>query len=277
MCVRPACACLLFLIGALLLLLASLISPAAPHAALRARGFHSVPRSAPRDTRDAASTDSSRTLSFLAAGADADPPADEDLIASCYRGDASLAALLLADPARARLVNARTATRGTALILAAERGHAAVIRVLLAAGADFELNDVYGGTALFCAASAGHYDAVEALLAAGASQRVRRINDFASPLLRAARHGHKRVVDLLVSQVGAAAPDVDARDKQGRTAVMYAAQLGALDIVNALVAGGADVTLRSSDDVTAARWARERKHDDILLALGAAAKKAGGG
>ena len=249
------------------------MSPAAPHA-VRARGFHSVTRSAHESLSRELSSGDSRTLSFLAAGANDDPPADADLIAAVFRGDAALVEQLLADPARARLINARTATRGTALILAAERGHAAVIGALLAAGADFELDDVYGGSALFCAASAGHFDAVGVLLAAGASQRVRRINDFASPLLRAARHGHTRVVDLLISKgVGDAGPDLNARDKQGRTALMYAAQLGALEIVQYLINAGADVTLRSADGVTAAKWALERKHDAIALALESAAKK----
>jgi hypothetical protein len=75
---------------------------------------------------------------------------------------------------------------GTTLAhVAAMRGHDAVLRTLVEAGADAARAASDGATPLHKAASAGHLAAVELLLAAGAPLRVVR-RGGASPLLDAA-------------------------------------------------------------------------------------------
>ena len=70
-------------------------------------------------------------------------------------------ALLLAHGAA---VDARRDTGETSLIIAADRGHAAVFRELLAHGADANARNAAGFTALICAASHGHAEIARLLV-----------------------------------------------------------------------------------------------------------------
>ena len=65
-------------------------------------------------------------------------------------------------------VGAKGNDGGTALMWAAQGGHAAAIEALVAAGAEVEAKDNNGWTALMVAAQGGHAAAIAALLAAGA-------------------------------------------------------------------------------------------------------------
>ena len=58
----------------------------------------------------------------------------------------------------------------TALMLAALEGHAEVVRVLVEAGADMNMADSYGNTARMLAADEGHAAVVQLLMEAGAGQ-----------------------------------------------------------------------------------------------------------
>ena len=67
---------------------------------------------------------------------------------------------LLASPDAAVTVrlNARDSTGGTVLMMAAEEGHAAIVRILLEDGrADVDLTDHYGDTALSLARKFGQH------------------------------------------------------------------------------------------------------------------------
>ena len=77
---------------------------------------------------------------------------------------------------------------------AAGRGHAGIIRLLVARGARVDVGDDYGETALCCAASRGQVEAVRALLEAGADPR--KWGEVGTPL-ECARGGPPELLEIL--------------------------------------------------------------------------------
>ena len=66
-------------------------------------------------------------------------------------------------------VEAPTGQGVTPLMFASNRGHAGIVKALLAAGADVNAASNLGETALICACYHGHLEAARALVAAGAN------------------------------------------------------------------------------------------------------------
>jgi thioredoxin-like negative regulator of GroEL len=87
--------------------------------------------------------------------------------------------------------------------------------------------------------------------------------DINSDLIEAAKNGDTAQVKALLDK-GA---DVNARDKDGLTALMWAAAGGRTDIVKALLDKGADVNAKTSYGYTALMWAAAGGHTDIVKAL----------
>lgn len=113
-------------------------------------------------------------------------------------------------------------------------------------------------TALFVAAATGysqqniHGAAVDVNLAdtelylqKGADVNARN-KDGLTPLIAAADKGHLEVVKFLVEK-GA---DVNAKDNNGRTPLIAAAPLGYLEMVKFLVDKGADVNAKNNNGIT---------------------------
>jgi hypothetical protein len=88
----------------------------------------------------------------------------------------------------------------TALHLAAQRGHDAVVRTLLEAGADVDFRGALGTTALHFAAQRGHEAVVETLLRRGADEIAVDANSN-TPLSLALSSHDDRVVDMLMDQI----------------------------------------------------------------------------
>ena len=149
----------------------------------------------------------------------------------------------------------------TALCWAASQGRAALVSALLASGAHIDyaspIGNFKGKTALMWSSSQGRLEAVSILVAAGAN--VNKVDyDGVTALMWASGSDthedseHKRgllekankgdtlaqVVELLLA-FGAG---IDARDKDGITAIMYASYHGHDDVVKVLMRAGADQT-----------------------------------
>ena len=105
----------------------------------------------------------------------------------------------------------------TALMAAAQGGHAAAIAALLAAGAEVEAKMNDGRTALMAAAQSGYAAAIAALLAAGAEVEAKE-SDGATALMWAAKGGHAAAIEALV----AAGAELDAKTNDGKTALEIA-------------------------------------------------------
>jgi ankyrin repeat protein len=168
-----------------------------------------------------------------------------------------------------RYVNQRTsgAPGGpTALYMAAQGGHLAVVRVLLASGADpaiAMLTD--GATPVWVAAHNGHLDVVRMLTEARANVNTAKTITGATPVFVAAQYGHLDVVGALVDS-GA---DVNvARTGNGDTPVYIAAQQDNVGVVRLLVEAGANVNAATTDDgSTPVFMAAQHGHLEVVRVL----------
>jgi ankyrin repeat protein len=129
-------------------------------------------------------------------------------------------------------------SRANALLVCGETGDVAVLREVLRGDPDLTRTNRFGGTALIPAADRGHVDAVRALLATGI--------------------------------------DIDHVNRLGWTALLEAVILGDggpahQEIVELLVEAGADVRIADRDGVTPLAHARERGYDAMVRILESAA------
>ena len=126
------------------------------------------------------------------------------------------------------------------------------------------------GAEIHDAAIDGNLAEVKSLLAEN-PQLVNAKDDQKSstPLHKAAANNHKDIVELLI----ATGAQVNAKDKLGSTALHWAAYNGHKDIVDLLIAGGAQVSAKTTKrNQTPLCWATCRGHKEIvelLIAKGA--------
>lgn len=123
----------------------------------------------------------------------------------------------------------------TALHLAAERGLANLVELLLGVGANPDSRDARGETPLFLAAENGR-DAVADLLVECANLEARNF-EGTTPLAAAVANGHVEMARLLIEH-GAA---VDSPNDSGFTPLAFAASAGRLSIMELLLTHGADI------------------------------------
>ncbi len=162
-------------------------------------------------------------------------PAYTALMAAAGHGDLDAVNGLLDRGADA---NARTPTGFTALTAAALSGNARVVAVLLDRGADpnavCKLERGILQTPAGVAAGMGHAECLRLLMAAGADVNVQGGPFEHTPLLGAATTPSKETVQLLLARA-----DVNAKDWSENTALDWAARRGETDIVKLLRGAGA--------------------------------------
>ena len=165
-------------------------------------------------------------------------------------------------------VNAADTEGGRPLHLAARKGHAAMVQLLLAAGAEVEAVSREGEERR-CGLQrqAGHVEVMRVLLAAGAAvDRASRLG--ITPLMAAAQNGQLSVLHALLD----AGASLEAADRHAFTALTCAAGGGHGPCVAALLAAGAAVD-RAGGDTTPLTPAAANHHPAAvarLLAAGAA-------
>ncbi|KAL7782062.1 ankyrin repeat-containing domain protein [Trichoderma afarasin] len=162
-------------------------------------------------------------------------------------------------------VNSRCEKERTFLSLAAERGHEAVVDLLLAHhGIEADTKDIDGRTPLSWAAEKGHSTIAEMLLARNDVAPDSKDMDERTPLSWAAEQGHGFVVQMLL-----ACNDVDADsvDKSQRTPLSRAAKKGHKIIVDMLIQHNVIANSKDEHGRTPLWLAAEQGHEEILELL----------
>ena len=155
----------------------------------------------------------------------------------------------------------------TPLSWAAERGHEAVVKLLLETGkVDVDSKDSNGRTPLSRAAEGGHEAVAKLLLETGKVDVDSKDSNGRTPLLRAAEGGHEAVVKLLLKT---GKVDVDSKDSNNRTPLLRAAEGGHEAVVKLLLeTGKVDVDSKDSNGrQTPLSWAAKRGHEAVVKLL----------
>jgi len=175
------------------------------------------------------------------------------------------AAALSRELAAGAAINSRNRLGETALIVVLKKDRADLANLLIYAGADVNIAAVNGITPLMAASYGGHDAIVKRLMAKGADLRaVDRLQKNA--MVYAAGEGRTEVVMTLIAG-GMAANDVYANDL---TPLMWAAGFGKTATVRALLAAGADPARKDNRGKTAVDIAREQGFNETVAALQAA-------
>jgi uncharacterized protein len=187
------------------------------------------------------------------------------LIWAASHNDKAMVDLLLSAGANPKAINDFGAS---ALYAAADFKDPTVTKSLLAAGGDPNVALISGETPLMSAARKGNADTVRALLEAGADPDAKEKNGGQTALMWATAGGFSAVTEELVKHKA----DVNALSKSGSTALMFAAR-GDLGSTRALLDAGADPNLEIRDwkgtALTIASTMGQPEIIEALLAKGA--------
>ena len=145
--------------------------------------------------------DAATVKKLIASGTDVNVPQGDGMTAlhwAAEHADSAMAAALVR--AHASVKAATRIGAYTPLQLASRSGSAAVVKVLLDAGADPNTPSASGATALHLAAAAGNPDAVAALLAKGANPNAKEAEWGQTPLFFAAEDNRAAAIKLLLAK-----------------------------------------------------------------------------
>ncbi|MGW6708585.1 ankyrin repeat domain-containing protein [Streptomyces sp. NPDC054956] len=192
---------------------------------------------------------------------------DGSLLAAARRGDADGVRVALDAGAS---VEARDAELRSPLLLASLGSHVEAARVLVEAGADPNAQDQRHDSAWLVTGVTGSVEMMRVLLPAGPDLTLR--NRFGGiSLIPASERGHVAYVRAVLRETEI---DVDHVNDLGWTALLEAVILGDgglphQEIVELLLAAGADRNLPDADGVTALQHARRRGFETIAGLLAA--------
>ncbi len=138
----------------------------------------------------------------------------------------------------------------TPLMVAARRGLLDVVMYLTGRGARVNAMDRHGYTAFALAAWHNHLEVMRYLRSRGANPNA------VAPLVHSARLGRPEVTRALLAH--GTSPDLT--DRQGYTALMWAAISGHREVAACLLAHGGEVSTRNAEGLTAFQYALRHSH-----------------
>jgi len=197
---------------------------------------------------------------LMAAGARIDARDDHGntvLMNAAWNDDAAVARMLLAAGAD---VNAKNADGECAMSLAAKDRNGEMLKAMIEAGSALTLSQEQLDEMLLTAVEDDHPDIVEILIKKAFANPNAKDDDGGTPLMEAADNGRPETLKILID----AGADINAADNDGCTALMRADDV---EKVLLLLNAGADATRRNSDGKTALGLAIERRDDDIVKLL----------
>ncbi|XP_043542655.1 ankyrin repeat domain-containing protein 6b isoform X3 [Chiloscyllium plagiosum] len=150
----------------------------------------------------------------------------------------------------------------TALHLAAYKGHIDVVRILLKASCDLDIQDDSEQTALHRAAVVGNTEVISALILEGCALD-RQDKDGNTALHEACWHGFSQSVKLLVK----AGANVHAKNQAGNLALHLACQNGHSQSSRVLLLGGSRPDIKNSMGDTCLHIATRYNHVTIIRIL----------
>jgi uncharacterized protein len=199
---------------------------------------------------------------------------DDRLAQAAQKQDKTAVASLLKQHAD---VNGREPGAGSALMWAAHWDDLETAELLIQAGADVNVANLFGDTGLWEACNNGSAAMVEKLTAAHVKVNGPLLRAGETALMRCARTGNVKSVEVLL----ASGAEVNAAEKErGQTALMWALEEGHRDVVRTLVEHGADVKAKTKGGFTPFLYAARQGDVDsgkLLLEKGAEIDQAGPG
>ncbi|XP_016398117.1 ankyrin repeat domain-containing protein 6b isoform X2 [Sinocyclocheilus rhinocerous] len=182
----------------------------------------------------------------------------ERLLIASHKGQADHVVQLINKGAKVAI----TKNGRTPLHLAAYKGHIAVVRILLAAGCELDIQDDGDQTALHRAAVVGNADVISALIQEGCALD-RQDKDGNTALHEAAWHGFSQSVKLLVK----AGANIHAKNMAGNTALHLACQNGHAQSSKVLLLGGSRPDSKNSVGDTCLHVSARYNHVSLIRAL----------
>ncbi|XP_030644286.1 transient receptor potential cation channel, subfamily N, member 1 [Chanos chanos] len=157
-------------------------------------------------------------------------------------------------------VNKHARNGRSPLLLAAERGHTEVVRILLQNHARVDVFDEDGKAALHLAAEQGHDDIADILLSHKAFVNAKTKLGL-TPLHLSAHNGSAQLVKLLVETHQAS---IDALSLNKQTPLHLAAMNGQLDVCSSLLNLRSDITVTDIHGQTPLHLAAENDHSEVV-------------
>ncbi|XP_073186112.1 uncharacterized protein [Lepidochelys kempii] len=157
-------------------------------------------------------------------------------------------------------VNQENKNDWSPLLVAAERGHTAIVKILLQHHARVDVFDEHGKAALHLAAENGHDQIADVLLWHKAFVNAKTKLGL-TPLHLSAQNGYNHLVKLLVETHLAS---IDAMTLTKRTPLHLAALTGQLDVCTSLLSMSADVNATDMQGQTPLHLAAENDHSEVV-------------
>ncbi|XP_043394958.1 serine/threonine-protein phosphatase 6 regulatory ankyrin repeat subunit A isoform X5 [Chelonia mydas] len=157
-------------------------------------------------------------------------------------------------------VNQENKNDWSPLLMAAERGHTAIVKILLQHHARVDVFDEHGKAALHLAAENGHDQIADMLLWHKAFVNAKTKLGL-TPLHLSAQNGYNHLVKLLVETHLAS---IDAMTLTKRTPLHLAALTGQLDVCTSLLSMSADVNATDMQGQTPLHLAAENDHSEVV-------------
>ncbi|KAF4092108.1 hypothetical protein AMELA_G00017230 [Ameiurus melas] len=182
----------------------------------------------------------------------------ERLLVAAHKGQADNVVQLINKGAKVAV----TKYGRTPLHLAAYKNHIEVVRILLRAGCELDIQDDGDQTALHRAAVVGNSDVITALVQEGCALD-RQDKDGNTALHEVAWHGFSQSVKLLVK----AGANIHAKNKAGNTALHLACQNGHAQSTKVLLLGGARPDCKNNVGDTCLHVSARYNHVAVIRVL----------